>query len=176
MQRRLTEAGIEPEVRRSALTGKLYEHYPPESIGVLLRSKLERPGNPPKGWLTAEAMPASVGRSYNWVKRRLCQYEGLAERHRDEQGTTRLHYPPSVTNALKEECEGIEAFPAADNYLTLSAIVKHTGRSKLWVSNRLKLINVSVEKRRDRKGRVREHYPPETVRLILDLPPDLRTK
>lgn len=171
--RRLVEAGIAPEIRRSALTGKLLEHWPTEAYGLIDIAKAERAPEAEAGWSTAESIPGQVGRSYNWCKARLGPYAKLTKVRQDAQGVDRVHYPQSVVEALKAERDSIEEYPDAGDYLTPSKIAIKMGKSKLWVNNRLGSVGPG-EMRKDGKGRVRLHYPPTVTRELEALPQDPR--
>lgn len=171
--RRLREAGVKPEIRRSALTGKLLEHWPIEAYRLINIAKADRAPEAEAGWTTAESIPEQVGRSYNWCKARLGLYSNLTEVRQDAQGVDRIHYPQSVVEALRAERDSIEEYPDAGDYLTPSKIAIKMGKSKLWVNNRLASVSAG-EMRKDGKGRVRLHFLPTVIDELKALPDDLR--
>ncbi len=171
---RMKESSWAPQLRQSPLTGKVLVFYPPETVKYL-QSLTTHPAA--GSWLTAEAIIAATRKSVNWTMSRLRQphIAALAEMRLDAQKVPRLHYPPSVLAQLEQEAKALEAFPKAGDWLLPHQIARKLGRSKLWVNNRLQLLEVTTEQRRDGKGRVKEHYPPGTIeRLQSEIPDDLR--
>ncbi len=96
----LAEIGVEGESRRIPGSGKVALHYPPQIVSQLLERAAEhKPAEP--GWLTETALVKDVGRSHNWVKKRLPRYNHLTRKMTDSQGVPRIHFPPEVAEALK---------------------------------------------------------------------------
>ena len=162
IERRLKEAGIKPERRRSDETGHARWFYPPHSLVVLQGAAQLPPGG---DYLTGMAIADRSGRSYNWTARRLERepYSHLVELRLDDQRVPRQHYPPCVLEMIKAEVAALAATPEANGFLPISVIAKHVGRSTLWVRNRLAQMSIKPEMRRDKKDRIVEHYPPEVV-------------
>ncbi len=173
IERRLAEAGLEPELRRSGLTGKLHQYYPPFSQELIRGLSVERPG-PGGRWLTADSLTLKLGKSYNWLSRRLSLFEHLAEKRLDDQQVPRLHYPPVVAALLKQEIASLSEYQPAGDYLTFSDIARTTGRSKLWVKNRLARLDIKPEQRLDKKGKVRNLYPPVVLETLASAADDFR--
>ena len=173
-EKRLLEAGLQPKIRRSALTGKLLWYYDPVSPNVLEAAVKNRP--PAAGdWLTAEAITDYVGRNFKWVKLRLKQYEDTNGERQDDNAVPRMHYPFHVAAALKVEAETIAAYETQGDLLTFSDLRRITGKSGLWLKNRLPLTNIEPIQRQDGKQRLRPMYPSDVLRALSELPADFRT-
>jgi hypothetical protein len=173
IERQLTKANVPGETRRSALTGRLFIYYPPEACEIINSAIDERP---PAGgeWRTAEAMASLIPRSESWIKLRIKKrYHEFAEMRQDDHAVGRLHYPPFVVDELLAEAKELESFPAADGYLTSSALARKVGKSTLWVMNRIPKLDIEPEQRRDLKDRIQYHYPPDTVERLISLPEDI---
>lgn len=173
---RFTEADIGPELRWSPLTGKVLGFYD-ESVVEFLNSI---PSYPPAGnWLVADAIQKDIGKSTNWTRARLAKpdVQAMAEIRLDPHLVPRLHFPPQVVEILEKEIVEARKYPKAGDWLLVYQIAKQLGRSKLWVDNRLKFLGIQGELRRDGKGRVKEHFPPDIgVRLLSEAPDDMRYK
>ncbi len=173
---RLREANIQPALRWSPLTGKTLGFYD-ESIVELLHAAPQYPEA--ASWLTADAIEKLVGKSSNWTRARLHRpnMQARAEVRLDPHRVPRLHYPAKMIDILRAEIASAEKYPQAGDWLLIYQIAKQLGRSTLWVQNRLKLLGITGELRRDGKGRAKDHYPPSTgARLLREAPDDLRTK
>ena len=172
---RLKEADIPGELRWSPLTGKALEFFNEDVVDLLYAY----PQYPPAGnWLTADAIEKVLGKSTNWTRARLSKPDirALGEIRLDPHRVPRLHYPPEVVVKLKAEITKAESFPLADDWLLVYQIANQLGRSKLWVQNRLEYLSILGEMRRDGKGRVKEHYPPDIGEKLLKAPDNLRNK
>jgi hypothetical protein len=148
-------------------------YYPPEACEIINSAIDERP---PAGgeWRTAEAMASLIPRSESWIKLRIKKrYHEFAEMRQDDHAVGRLHYPPFVVDELLAEAKELESFPAADGYLTSSALARKVGKSTLWVMNRIPKLDIEPEQRRDLKDRIQYHYPPDTVERLISLPEDI---
>jgi len=101
---RLIREGVESTLRRSSRTGRVYDYYPPHALRLLLIEKQKRP-KPAGDWLTERGIATAIGRSKKWVSARIESFREYAEPLQDDNGVTRIHYPPEVLNALKDESE-----------------------------------------------------------------------
>jgi len=162
IERRLKEAGVVPERRQSALTGRPSYFYPPNALQVLKRCATNVAAG---DWLTTTALAALTGKSLNWTDRQLTQPDllSLREERLDDQRVPRWHYPPRVLAVLKVRLDQSEGYPEAGNYLTLSVVADMVGRHPETVRRQLNRLEIVAEERRDKKSRVAHHYPPELV-------------
>lgn len=163
--RRLNEAGIKPEVRRSGLTGHSLMHYPSGCLDVLKKAAESRPSQG-GDWLTAHAIKDIVGKSTNWVGLRLRNYTDAARYRLDTRRVPRLHYPIEVLVALIDEADTIETAPKAEDYLSTSQLAIALGKSQLWVENRIGQFDELAEIRKDAKGRLNARYPPYVLEKL----------
>jgi hypothetical protein len=170
VERRLMEAGIESEERRSGLSGRIFDYYPPSAIETIGKAVENRPKAAGE-WLTARAMAEVVPLSYTWVNKRLDEkYQEVGELRQDDQRVSRDHYPPAVLTELIAEAEKrLECQPVGD-YLPISVVARKVGHHVLWVTNRLAFIDSKAEPRVDGQGRMLDCYPLEAVDELLDLP------
>ena len=84
------------EARRIPGSGKIFIHYPPGTVEAL-RAEAEKLV-PAGGWMTAPQIASRVGRSRNWVKRRV---DGEPfEMRISANGRPEPHYPPEVITEL----------------------------------------------------------------------------
>lgn len=162
IERSLKEAGVVPERRQSALTGRPSYFYPPSALQVLKRCA---PSVAAGDWLTATALAVLTGKSLNWTSRQLTQPDllSLREERLDDQRVPRWHYPPRVLSVLRSELDQSERYPESGKYLPLSVVAAMVGRHPETVMRHLEQLSIVAEQRRDKKGRVANHYPPELV-------------
>jgi hypothetical protein len=155
---------IRTYVRRHSIESRQYRtwrnaitvHYPLAALnGIQLRPKV-----PPAGdWLTVKSIGPKLGRSTNWVARRL--NSNLMEVRLADNGAAENHYPPSELARLRQM---VETVPPAGDWLTVKGISAEVGRDPDWVIRRLDL--ALGEARLTATGAPRDHYPPsELARL-----------
>ena len=167
VQRRLVEANVEIQIRRSPLTGKLHEYYSPEALDVVTQALASRSETAPEAWITSEAFPEQVGKSYNWCRLRLSQFTAYGVPYADANGVERIHYPPHVIAQLQEEAQQLEQYPDAGDHITFSELARQAGKSKAWTRKRLENLEIKGELRKDKKGRVRPHYSASIVTRVV---------
>lgn len=163
--RRLEENNFYPEDRRSELTGRIFPHYSPGCKAIIRTALLERPAAAGE-WLTLYRLLSITGRSENWLRKRLPQYDHLSEPRIDDQGVTRKHYPPIVAHLLKKESDRQNSCPPVGDYLSAKYIGRRLGHATLWAVNQLSLIGVEPEPRKDKLGRISDYYPPECLAIL----------
>jgi hypothetical protein len=169
IERRLAEAGIEPETRRNGINGHSLTYYPSDSLKVLKEAAENRPSNG-DDWLTAYAIEAIVGKSDSWVKLRLNKYANVAKSKLDANRVPRLHYPTDVLTALINEVDAIEDVPETEDFQSTHQLAKALGKSMLWVENRIGPFSELGELRKDKKGRLHTRYPREVYdQLVAEL-------
>lgn len=98
---KIEELGIKGEFREHPNFRRVYISYPRNVIALLGRLTKDHQ-NPEEGWMTQTAIVEMLGRSHNWVKRRIDRMNPPSKRRRDERGALRVHYPPGFVNALLE--------------------------------------------------------------------------
>lgn len=163
--RRLNEAGIEPEIRRNAMTGKAHVYYSSRSLEIVGNAMRQRP--PGAGdWHTALAIETIIGKSHHWVDRRIGRYSHQARLRMDSHRVPRLHYPSAVIEDLQAEVYLINEAPEANGHLSTSEIAKLLGKWEIWVQRRLTRLGETGEVRKDRKGRLNRRFSPEVVELL----------
>ena len=163
--RRLTDATR----RRSSLTGKILNYYPPESVHNLLEQIAARPEFG-ADWLTVNAITSMIGRPANgrWVNKQLAPFVNLAVEKQDDHGVTRLHYAPQIVELLRAESERQLALPERGDYLSLKQVIRTIGHMQPWVETRFLALGIQPEERRDRLGRLRLYYSPSVLFALKD--------
>jgi hypothetical protein len=151
------------EERLTTRIGKATVHYPPCELERLRRIWVAfQQMQPPNNWLTSTQIAKAVGRSVYWVDRFVQASSGEERKFPDNR--VFVCYPPRELERLRGLCT--ETPPAGD-WSTLTSLVQTTGRSLKWLQRRA---NPAVaERRRDTKGRVFDHYPPEEIERLKDL-------
>jgi hypothetical protein len=159
---RLSHTSIRPESRRQAVTGREFPHYPPDVFDVLQGFMNNTP--PPAGnWLTANAIEDLLGKSGNWVAKRLeDSYLPSGEPRLDDMAVERIHYPPSTVQSLKDELVQLNSHEIAGNWATISTLKARLGMHAVTLTRLLDQIEVESELRLDLKGRPKLHFSPET--------------
>ena len=101
LQRRLAKLQITGTLMRSPVTGRVVFFYPVEALEQLPRKRVTLPAGE---WLTVQAICRSLGKSRNWVNRRIRQngLEAHARPRKDDMGAVRLHYPPAAVRLLRD--------------------------------------------------------------------------
>lgn len=163
---RLSQTSIRPELRRQAITGREFPHYPPDTFDVLQDYMDVLP--PPAGnWLTAHAIEGLLGKSGNWVSKRLeDSYLSSGEPRLDDMGVERIHYPPTTVELLKSELEQLKSHESANDWATISTMEMRLGMHAVTLTKLMEQIEVESEIRLDLKGRLKLHFSPETqIRL-----------
>lgn len=162
--RRLHEAGYQSEFRRSSLSGKVHEYFPPEAIKTIKAVMATRP-KPAGEWMTIEAIAAISGKHYRWVDNRLRRHAQEAEVRLDDNGVPRLHFPPRIFSMILQEAKVAQSIPEKGDYLSLSAIADALNRSDKKTIEILEELGISAEPRRDKINRIHQYFPPETVEV-----------
>lgn len=96
---KLQDLGVVGELKEHPNFRRVYISYPPNIIPRLKRLAQSR-RNPEEGWMTENAIVAMIGRSPNWVRRRIKIYKPLGGRRIDARGALRIHYPPEFVEEL----------------------------------------------------------------------------
>lgn len=163
--RRLEENGITPERRRSALSGKVLDHYPPQSL-ELLQTAMENRPKYGSAWLTKSGLMKALGRSQPWIERRLDAFDKFAEDRQDDQGRTRTHYAPFVLRQLQKVSDTQSATEASGDRLSLTGVSRALGHTSIWAATRLDALGITAEMTRDKTGRLWPTYPYDVVDRI----------
>ena len=159
---RLSQTSIRPENRRQAVTGREFPHYPPDAFDVLQDFMDVIP--PPAGnWLTANAIEGLLGKSGNWVAKRLeDSYLSTGEPRLDDMGVERIHYPPATVQLLKDELEQLNSHEVTGDWATISTLEARLGMHAVTLTRLMEKIEIESEIRLDLKGRPKLHFSPET--------------
>jgi hypothetical protein len=159
---RLAQTPIRPEIRRQAATGREFPHYPPDTFAVL-EEAMETVSPPAGDWLTMHAIAQTLGRSGNWVSRRLEEnWLFTAEPRLDDMGVERIHYPPSTVQALQDELMELKGYEDVGDWATKSTLAAKLGMHAVTLTKVMRQIEVESEMRLDLKGRPKLHFSPET--------------
>lgn len=171
------ELGIEPQVRRSALTGKSLVSYPVETVKHL-QSVRQGLSEAPRGYATENSIAVLTGRNYKWVKIRLENAHELAEVYLDSRGARRVHYPPQVVEALIDESQTLAEASEVDvsDFLLFSEIAELSGKSKGWLRKHLPTIDVPTKEGLDGKNRLKTFYHLSVLDHIKRIDPHSDTK
>lgn len=158
---RLALTTIKPEQRRHPVIGREYTYYPPETIEALEEAVLQIP-KPGGEWLTASGLERETGRSGNWVAKRLEDYLQFGELRLDDMGVERVHYPPSVLSALRQDDVELRSYENAGDWATISTMEARLGIHAITLTRLLAKIEVEDQLRLDKLGRPKQHFSPET--------------
>ena len=153
------------ERRRSAITGKIYDYYPPESLQIVLREIADKP-QPGGEWLTAYAISMRVDRSENWIRNQLEAHASLAVMRLDDNAVARPHYSPQIVRLLQQESNRRHALPEKADYLSLKEVARKLGHASLWAATRINELGISPEERIDKKGRPNYYYSPTILSVL----------
>lgn len=164
---RLKEAGYEPMLRRSSLTGRVLDHYEPQAFDSLIAARSER-ANPAGDWVTVYAIAQALERNVKWVSARIGQFSKLAAPRQDDNGVTRIHYPPEVLRSLQEESIQIKLYPERGDYLNIHQVARRAGHATPWAEEVLNKLGIEPELRRDKKERLQSCYSPEVVNKLVE--------
>ena len=96
---RLQEMGVEGELGEHPNFRRVYVSYP-RNILTQLQRLVETRENPSDGWMTENALVDMLGRSHNWVRRRIARYQPAGEMRIDERESLRKHYSPEFVQQL----------------------------------------------------------------------------
>lgn len=162
---RIAEASIEPQTRRAALSGKIIDHYPPSSLDMLQMAIEARP-SPGATWLTSEAIQKEIGRSLSWVTRRLQQFNEVSEVREDDNGRSRIHYPPSVLTQLQAESDRQQSLGTKEDGLSLKEVARSLGHASIWALKRLESLDITPEETVDKVGRVQLTYTSDVIEKL----------
>ena len=97
------------------------------------------------------------------MRRRITQYTDLAEDRLDDQQVPRLHYPPLVVEQLIEESLLQSAVPEVGEYLSFDKLCRASGHAPKTISDLLEEIGIQPEPRRDKLGRVKHYFNPNSI-------------
>jgi hypothetical protein len=173
IEKRLSEFDASGELRRSAISGRIFMHYPQDTVEYITETASKRSPYG-KDWLTSHRMVSLLPKSRPWVNKILdTEFSELGETRQDDQGVDRVHYPPEVFAELKKRAKELSELKEADDYIPIYVLARKVGKSVLWVTNRLDIAEIIPETRLDKKGRPNNHYSPTTVEKLLDLPQDV---
>ncbi len=163
---RIAVTAIRPEMRRQSVTGREFPHYPPDTYDVL-KEALGQAAAPAGDWLTAYAIAEIIGKSYNWVAKRLEDaYGSTGELRLDDKSVERLHYPPSTLEALRKDLTELEAYGQGGDWKTISALNKELGVHRATLAKIMSTIEIESEERLDLRGRPKVHFSPSTQVLL----------
>ena len=88
---------------RKSRSRKLATHYPPHVITKLFEEAIAVPLI--RDWVTVHMIGQETGKSVNWIKKRLGEYQGVGEQRVTLSGHVRICYPVSVLDDLKKLAE-----------------------------------------------------------------------
>lgn len=168
---RLNEAGHEPVLRRSSLTGRVLDYYAPQAIDSLVVARSER-AVPAGDWVTAYAIAQAIDRSQNWVITHVGQFNKMPEPRQDDNGVTRIHYPPEVLQVLQELSDQLTHYPEKGDYLNIHQVARRSGHATPWAEEVLRKLGIEPEVRKDKKDRLHSYYPPEVVNILVEYEKD----
>jgi hypothetical protein len=138
-------------------------HYPPEILIFLDKVAAEEP-IPIFGWDTPSGIANSVNMNIFRVIKLLKEYHDQSKMLPDVTNRLVLHYPPSVIEEISRMAT--ELPPPAGSWLTLNEIALMLRKHRNWTQRSITELKVNSEMRLDRSGKVRIHYPENTVDLL----------
>jgi hypothetical protein len=164
IQAQLSRNNIQSQARQSGLTGRVLPHYPPDTLQLLLEKlSVIKPGG---DWVNANYIATETNKSINWVNNRLRLYRDLAEERFDDRGSVRLHYPPIVFDAIKQEAEESLVVPDKSDYVTLKVLMHATNHGSDKLVKILADLGIKPEKRKSKIGRIQDYYPPSAIDAV----------
>ncbi len=163
----LRDSNVSSQERRSSLSGKVLDHFPPIALNILAqeRDKVTTPGG---DWLTAGTIRNILGKSKKWILRNIAPYEHVAELRLADNTVPYLHYPPRVLEELRAFSQLEASAPEKADYLTSRAIASTTDLSPEWIEQCLQELGIEPELRKDAIGRTYYCYDPSSIALILE--------
>jgi hypothetical protein len=162
----LRDSSVSSQERRSSITGRVQEHFPPFAINVLIEER-ERVTTPGGDWLTAGTIGNILGKSKKWVLRNLSAYEDTAELRLADNTVPYLHFPPHILEELRRFSELEACAPEKGDYLTARAIASAIDLTPVWVEQCLQDLGIEPELRKDSIGRTYYSYSPDSISAIL---------
>jgi hypothetical protein len=144
--RLLADAGLGPERRRSTLTGRVGDHYPPDSLSIIknggrprivnsliLSTEQQRQWPLAEDYLRAGTLGRALGRSGKWVLRATAALDIKPEKRRDDVGRVRDDYfSPSTLDRLREyEAPLLRARPVTPEDVTEIMLIVGSLRARI---------------------------------------------
>ena len=151
---------VERAIRKSKATGCRDSDMPPEFFRMLpdafrrinLLEQNTRLYEDAGEWLPALRVSIILGKTQNWVEKRLNMSSGESRKAKD--GKILTHYPPSELERLRKLAEGE---PHAGGWMNVAQIAAILSRPHIWVDKRLD--QSAGESRKAGNGRMLPHYP-----------------
>lgn len=157
VERRLNDHGVASQQRRSTLTGKILNFYPPDSLDLVMEAAAIR-AKPGGEWLTVNAIAGKIDKNYKWVERRLQQHSHLAVGKLDDQGVERKHFAPSIVEMLREESGRQKKLPDGTEYLSVHKLARRMGHATAWAQQILFELGEEATEVRSATGGTRFGY------------------
>ena len=114
VERELEEMDASGEYRRFERSGRVDLSFS-RKILIELLDRAEAYVDPEPGWYTERALGEIVGKSDNWVRRRLNLLNAEPRSFQDSHGVSRKHYSPKVLSSLLRMKEGWTTFQALES-------------------------------------------------------------
>lgn len=158
----LASHGVYAEARRSVMTGKVCDHYPPESKSIL-QSIVPECFQPAGDWLTPTLIADYLDRSLAWVKTRLIEYETQSEIRLDDNERPRVHYSPAVYQKLKH---ALEIPVIGDDDIEVSRFAEWYGCDEDFLKERLNMLGSESHTKRTQRGKIQEVFTVNDIYLV----------
>lgn len=160
VQNRVNELGC--EVLHFKMQGRMARYISRKDFRLIKR--LNVPVAPPE-WVTYSEIMRRLGKSEDWVKNRIKKYKPQSMLCRDSRGHHRVFYSPTFWDELESEAT---LYPACGDWLTVSEVAREARIDRCVAQYHLKNLKIPTEKRLDKSGWVRDHYPPKAVEILLE--------
>ncbi len=118
---------------------------------------------PAEDWMTTTSLAKELEVEYKWVNRRILYLKSPCEFRLHTENRPLLHFPPEALEELQEMRDQALENIDRGKYVHLGELSALTGRHRLWVSNRLDLMDVEIKLGYDSSGRMVEYYPVEIL-------------
>jgi superfamily II DNA or RNA helicase len=164
--RRLDELGTQGEIRVMLLNGLTVPHYPRKVLAMLkkLSAKIKKV---PRGYKNATELEVKLGciKGVTLAAARTLKL-GKIYPH-PINGSDVRYFSPAEVKALKAE---ISKHPTANGWLSVTDLVKKTGRYKQFILKELRRQGIQGELRLSvKRHELAMHYPPDAVAKIPSL-------
>ncbi len=162
---RLEQSPYKPKKRRIRGDGSVRDHYDPEALTYLRELALKIPAAGADMY-TKRLIASELGRSENWINRRIGRFATLATFRLDDMSVPRLHYPKEVLSTLAEEAAKLDAYDDKTGWLEVDYISEKfeiTPHSAMRALDKLGVPKCKVLKE---NGRGAYHYNGDAVMTL----------
>ncbi|MEO8691650.1 MAG: hypothetical protein ABI397_02585 [Candidatus Saccharimonas sp.] len=155
--------GVETEERLDK-KGIPRTHFSPGTQIQLAAKALELYGYPEAdGWLAFTVAQKIIDKPADWIYKQLRRRGVTPELRLDKGHRVVGHLDPEVVQEIKEFGDTLNA----KSRVSVSDIMEITGKSNLWVTRRLEILNAASKNRFSKNNRYVKHYSKSVIAKIL---------